>query len=393
MTTRCIIIAGLALSVSLFGPLLPAHAADNAGFNLSNSFNLDFKPDEPAHAADNAHFNLSDSYNLDFKPDETVIAQADSKKQGGDPEKCLALQADPNADIGVIIRAGCKPSLAQMSALMDNPLGNVAMLFTQFDWTRLKNESKDREADQYLYTGIFQFPKKLNKDWNLINRVVWTVPSLPIDADKLSEFSSGPGGTPVPPAGDAAPIDFFKGRTTDFGDMYYVALFAPAKGIDVGDGKFLWGAGFDLAFPTATEDVLGSGKWSAGPSALGVYMGKKWKVGGLVQHYWDYAGPSDRDDVDLTNLQYFVYYSLDETTSIGAAPNIIANWEQDSDNRYTVPIGIGISKTFQFGKVPVRFGLEVHYSVIQPEDVVGADWNIRFYIIPAIPSALFGWMN
>ena len=78
-----------------------------------------------------------------------------------------------------------------MSALMDNPLGNVAMLFTQFDWTRLKNESKDREADQYLYTGIFQFPKKLNKDWNLINRVVWTVPSLPIDADKLSEFSSG----------------------------------------------------------------------------------------------------------------------------------------------------------------------------------------------------------
>jgi hypothetical protein len=313
---------------------------------------------------------------------------------GGDPEKCMALKADPDADVGVVIKAGCKPSLAQMSALMDNPLGNVAMLFTQFDWTRLKNESFDRQEDQYLYTGIFQFPKKLSKDWNLINRVVWTVPSLPIDADKFDEFSSGPGGAPVPPTGGAAPIDSFKGRTTSLGDSYYVGLFAPSKGIDVGNGeKFLWGLGFDLSFPTATEDVLGSGKWSAGPSALGVYMGKKWKVGALAQQYWSYAGPSDRDDVDLTNLQYFVYYSLDDTTSIGAAPNIIANWEQDSDNRYTVPIGIGINKTFQFGKVPVRFGIEAHYSVIQPDDAVGADWNIRFYIIPAIPSALFEWMN
>ena len=53
------------------------------------------------------------------------------------------------------------------------------------------------------------------------------------------------------------------------------------------------------------------------------------------------------------NLQYFYMYSLNETTSIGAAPNIIANWEQTSGNKWTVPIGLGISRTFQFGKVPV----------------------------------------
>jgi hypothetical protein len=161
----------------------------------------------------------------------------------------------------------------------------------------------------------------------------------------------------------------------------------------MGNGKFLWGAGFDLGIPTATEDILGTGKWTAGPSALGVYMGPKWKVGALVTQYWDFAGDDDRDDVNMTNLQYFVYYSLNETTSIGASPNIIANWEQNSDNAFTVPIGLGISKTIQFGKVPVRLGAEFHYSVVQPDDVVGTEWDFRFYIIPAAPSALFEWMT
>jgi hypothetical protein len=61
-------------------------------------------------------------------------------------------------------------------------------------------------------------------------------------------------------------------------------------------------------------------------------------------------------------------------------PNIIANWEQSSGNVWTVPVGFGINKTFQFGKVPVRIGLEAYYSVIQPDDVVGSNWNYRLYI-------------
>jgi hypothetical protein len=301
-------------------------------------------------------------------------AEAESADRQPQSAECAAFAKDVNADLGEVIRAGCEPTLAQMSALMDNPLGNVAMLFTQFDLYKMENPTNGKEANKGIYTGIFQFPKKLNEDWNLINRVIWTVPS--------------------PPSGSPpAPIDLFDGRTTGFGDMYYVGLFAPSEGTDMLNGKFLWGAGFDVMAPTATEDILGTGKWAAGPSALAVYMGPKWKVGALGMHYWDFAGDDDRSDVNMTNLQYFWYYSLDSTTSIGAAPNIIANWEQDSDNAFTVPVGIGINKTFQFGKVPVRVGAEVHYSAIQPDDVPGAEWNFRFYIIPAAPSALFSWMQ
>lgn len=326
---------------------------------------------------------------------------ANTESSEDDPnmtQECRKLRADKNADLGVVIKAGCQPSLAQMSALMDNPLGNVAMLFTQFDFYNLENPATGETGTKSQYMGIAQFPKKLSEKWNLINRIVWTVPSMPLDQDKIdaaggNTYGTGLDATLPPTDSSILPINLFDGRTTGFGDMYYNGLFAPSKGTKMGAGTFLWGAGFDLGLDTASEDILGTGKWTAGPSALGVYMGPKWKVGGLVQQFWDYAGDDDRDDVNMMNFQYFIYYSINDTTSIGAAPNVIANWEQDSDNRWTVPIGIGINKTIQVGKVPIRFGVEAHYSVIQPDDVAGAEWDLRFFIIPAIPSALFDWMN
>jgi hypothetical protein len=315
--------------------------------------------------------------------------------------ECAAFAKDVNADLGEVLRAGCEPTLAQMSALMDNPLGNVAMLFTQFDYTRMENPSNDKTAMKGNYMGIAQFPKKLNDDWNLINRVVWNVPSMPLDQDEIDaandrrrQLASLPGGDIIAPSSVPPAIDLFDGRTTGFGDMYYNGLFSPSEGAKMGEGRFVWGAGLNFGFPTATEDILGTGKWLGGPSALAVYLGKKWKVGGLAQQYYDIADEDDdREDVNLMNFQYFVFYDLDETSSIGAAPNIIADWRKDSDNAYTVPIGIGYTKTVQFGKVPVRFGAELHYSVIQPDDVPGAEWNFRFYVIPAAPSALFSWMQ
>lgn len=316
-------------------------------------------------------------------------------------EECLAFKKDIDADLGEVLKAGCEPTLAQMSALMDNPLGNVAMLFTQFDYYKMQDPDSDNTAYKGVYTGIAQFPKKLNDDWNLINRVIWTVPSMPLDQDKIDDFDAdqfgndqGGGVTGQNPDDFPKPIDLFDGRTTGLGDSYYVGLFSPIDPVRLdGGGKFVWGAGFDLGLPTAEEDILGTGKYLAGPSALGVYLGETWKVGSLVMHYWDFEGDDDREDVNMTNWQYFVFYSVDETSSIGAAPNIICNWEASNDNECSVPVGIGYSKTVQIGKVPVRFGFEYHYYVEKPDDDVSPRWNTRFYVIPAAPSALFDWMG
>jgi hypothetical protein len=314
--------------------------------------------------------------------------------------KCLEFAEDLNADIGEVLRAGCQPSTAQMKKLMDNPVGNVAMFLNQFDYIQMENPTADRTSHQSNYTGILQFPKSINKDWNLISRVVFTVPSLPFDQNKIDDaFLNTPVGSSQgtilpPPTSGLLPIDLFAGRTTGFGDMFYVGFFSPKTGIKhTGGATSVWGVGADIAAPTAQEGVLGTGKWSAGPSALYAYLGPKWVLAGLLQHYKSFAGDDARADVNLTNIQYFHYYALNPTTSIGAGPTITANWEQDSDNRWTVPIGMGINKTINIGKVPVRFGAEVHYSAIRPDDIVGSKWTYRFTVIPAVPAALFKWMQ
>ena len=341
--------------------------------------------------------------------EESASGEAETEfETSGISELCAELRADRDADLGKVLRAGCEPTLAQMSRLMDNPIGNVAMLFNQYDAYNIEEPESGIDEFQHNYMLLAQFPKKLNDDWNLINRVVLNYTSVPLDQDDIDDFEPPPeapfsefdyqtlsGVNPASsPPNTPLPVELFEGRTTNLGDAYYVGLFAPAEPTVLSnDAKFLWGVGFDLGFDTAADDVLGTGKWTAGPSALGVYFGEVFKGGALVQQYWDYAGDGDRDDVNITNIQTFYYWSLNETTSIGAGPNIIANWEQNSDNTWTVPIGMGVSKTLQFGKIPVRVGQEYHHTIIEPDDIPGVDWSVRFYIIPAAPSALFDWMQ
>jgi hypothetical protein len=330
----------------------------------------------------------------------TEPAESTSEEKTDHYQICAAFRNDKDADLGEVLKADCEPTLAQMSALMDNPIGNVAMMFNQFDSYRMEEPISGRRQTQGNYMALLQFPKKLNSNWNLINRVVLNVPSVPLEQDDIDDFGedfdygTGPGDQPSPPPNMPLPVDLFSGRTTGLGDTYYVGLFAPNDPIKLDNGaKLLWGLGFDLGLDTASEDILGTGKYTAGPSALGVYMGDVFKGGALVQHYWDFAGDSDRNDVNMSNIQYLYYWSLSDTVSIGAGPNILINWEQNSDNRYTVPVGFGVNKTFQFGKIPVRIGLEYFETVVEPDDIVASDWSVRFYIIPAAPSALFSWMQ
>ncbi len=67
-------------------------------------------------------------------------------------------------------------------------------------------------------------------------------------------------------------------------------------------------------------------------------------------------------------------------------PNILVNWEADDGDKLTFPVGLGFSKTtLLFGKLPFRFGAEVHYSAVHPDNF-GQRWDFRFYVVPVVPS-------
>ncbi len=155
-----------------------------------------------------------------------------------------------------------------------------------------------------------------------------------------------------------------------------------------------WGVGLTFQLPTATQDVLGSEKWSAGPAGLVVRLGnsfgepnsiESWNIGVLAQHWWDFAGDDDREDFNQSNIQYFINYKHNATRLIGMTPNILINWEESGSDRFSVPIGLGTIGFMRWGKMPVRWGAEIQYYVMQPDDF-GPEWNFKLFLAPIAPN-------
>jgi len=158
----------------------------------------------------------------------------------------------------------------------------------------------------------------------------------------------------------------------------------------------IFGFGTTMMFPTATEDMLGTGKYSAGPMALAFHLSDKWVLGTVAQHWWSYAdheenitvntdlGPVNvkRPDVNLTDIQYVLRYRYSPLTNIGMAPNIRYNWETDE---LSLPVGIGFDTLIKLGPLPVKIGLEAYYYVEQ-DDKFGPEWQLRFLFVPVLPS-------
>jgi len=256
-------------------------------------------------------------------------------------------------------RSGELPSLEEIDRQLNNPLSKTWALTLQDNIGFNDGEL----VDERTYGNVLFFQ-----------------PLLPVPISKKLVFS----GRPVFPLVTSPNVDFStgetNGHTTGFGDLQLMTLVGPDKA----DG-WVWGAGATFKFPTASDPILGQGKYQAGPAAMLLNMDRPWIWGFLVQHWSSFAGDDDRPETSYTDFQYIVRRTLPKAWSVGAGPSITYNWEADEEDRLTVPIGLGVTKTVRFGKTPVKLRAEVHYSVIRP-DSYGEVWNIRFQITPVIPS-------
>jgi hypothetical protein len=103
-------------------------------------------------------------------------------------------------------------------------------------------------------------PIHLTDDWNLITRTIVPIIHLP---------SLGPD---VPQA-------------TGLGDINPTFFLSPS-----GSKEFMWGICPTFTFPSATNRLLGMGRYSAGPAAVGLTMQGPWVVGALINNQWSFAG-------------------------------------------------------------------------------------------------------
>jgi hypothetical protein len=170
-----------------------------------------------------------------------------------------------------------------------------------------------------------------------------------------------------------------EGSEFGLGDFTYQAFFSPAD-----PGAVLWGVGPAILVPTNTDERLGRDKWSVGPAAVVVARPGHWLFGGLVQNMWSVAGDSDEDDVRFFSFQYFINYNFKNGWYLSSTPTITADWEADSDDRWTVPFGGGVGRLVRFGKQPVDFKLQAFWNAEKPDG--GAEWALQFQVKLLFPK-------
>jgi hypothetical protein len=105
---------------------------------------------------------------------------------------------------------------------------------------------------------------------------------------------------------------FPQDRSQDgIGDVVQSFFFSPVKPV----GGWIIGGGPVLLYPTASDDLLGTGKWGVGPTVVALQQKGHWTYGGLFNHIWSFAGDGDRSDVNSTFLNPFVSYITDTKTT------------------------------------------------------------------------------
>jgi hypothetical protein len=196
------------------------------------------------------------------------------------------------------------------------------------------------------------YPIQLNDDWNLITRTILPLVSSPV------------------PGTD---------RTSGIGDLNFTAFFSPRE-----PGSFIWGVGPVLSFPTATDRLLGTDRYSGGLSAVVLTMPGSWVVGALASQMWDYAGDSDGSDVNSFLFQYFINYNFPSGWYFTSAPIMTADWDAPSGEKWSIPIGGGAGKIVRLGKLPLNINSQIFYYLDKPTG--GPEWEWRFQVQAMFPK-------
>jgi len=150
-------------------------------------------------------------------------------------------------------------------------------------------------------------------------------------------------------------------QTSGIADIQEQAYFTKSK-----PGKITWALGPIFSFPTATNFVTRTGQWGLGPTAVALAMPGHWVIGTLVNNVWRIGGAAHGDVLNTFTVQPFINYNLPHAWAISTAPLITSNWSAPSDQRWTVPIGLGVSKVTHVMEQPLNLIGQYYHNVNHP---------------------------
>jgi hypothetical protein len=270
----------------------------------------------------------------------------------------LPFQSGENLSYGAVTESpGGGSSASELNKELSNPVSSLWSISNQFNNFELNNGHWN---NNWNFQPVL--PISLTKDWNLITR-------------------------PVMPFYNIVPHSTLSGeweRDAGLGDLALVELLSPAH-----SGNWLIGVGPTAIFPTATSGFTGQGKWQLGPTLLVGYLTKSWILGVFPQQWWSIGGEHGKPDTNQLNFQPIASIFFGDGWNIGYSGNILANWNGTSGNVWTVPIGLGVGKVVNFGRLPVKLQLAVQYMPVHPR-ISGQEWNVQVQITPVLPKLIKG---
>jgi hypothetical protein len=243
-----------------------------------------------------------------------------------------------------------KAAAAELAKKLSNPVASLISVPIQnnFDF----GAGPTGDGFQYKVNVQPVIPISFNQDWNLISRTIVPI----VYQENIFGTSSQSG----------------------LSDIVQSLFFSPKAPTS---GGWIWGAGPVFLLPTATDDLLGTEKWGAGPTAVLLKQQKGWTYGVLANHIWSFAGESGRADVNATFVQPFVSFTTKKFTTYGLNTESTYDW---SNSQWTVPLNASVSQLLKIGKQPIQLSLGARYYAEKPDG--GPDWGLRFAVTLLFPK-------
>jgi hypothetical protein len=238
----------------------------------------------------------------------------------------------------------------ELAKKLSNPISDLVSVPLQFNF---EQKVGPLELSQFVLNFQPVMPFELNKNWNLIARVIMPfIGQPPFLVNGQGEFGMG----------DITASFFFSPRSTS---------------------GFTWGVGPAFVMPASYELTIGSGHWSVGPTVVALEQHDKMTIGVLMNQVWSVAGDKRRADVNRLFLEPFFAYQTTKTVTLTIQSESAADWEADT-HTWTIPINFEVAKLSTFGHFPASYQFGVGGYPAHPES--GPSWKIRAAIIILLPK-------
>ncbi|MUV12675.1 transporter [Noviluteimonas gilva] len=247
------------------------------------------------------------------------------------------------------------PAFAQdadaVARKLSNPIADLASVPFQFNFERGLGPLDDGTRTRLNIQPVVPF--SIGEDWNLISRTI----------------------VPIIEQHDLVPGTSQRG----IGNVTQSLFFSPKATTASG---WTWGVGPAFLLPIASNDLLGSDRTGAGPTAVALRQTPSgWTYGGLANHLVSVGG-GDGKAFSATFVQPFLSRRIGPGRTLSANAEATYDWKA---SRWTVPLNLGVSQV-----IPAKrqmFSVQGGVMWVAQGPAGAPDWGLRLTVTLLYPKS------